>query len=122
MKKIFIMAIIFCLSFATSVFAHPAQTVSVAIVETDLEISISHSAKDLAQHYIDQVTIKINDEVFKEEFFVGQPDNDFKVLIPLSVEVKVGDVITVVTNCNKGGKKSASLTVVDDIVFPEETP
>ncbi|HNV24141.1 MAG TPA: hypothetical protein PKH98_04555 [Candidatus Omnitrophota bacterium] len=43
-------------------------------------------------------------------------------MIPLSAEVKVGDVISIVTNCNKGGKKSAALTVSDQIVFSVEEP
>ncbi len=121
MKKI-ILAIVFSLIFITSVSAHPAKSVNLAIVGADLEISVSHPVRDLSQHYIDQITIKINDEIFKEEFFVSQTDNDFKVLIPLSAEVKVGDVISIVTNCNKGGKKSAALTVSDQIVFSVEEP
>jgi desulfoferrodoxin (superoxide reductase-like protein) len=110
MRKIIILAIVLCFAFSVPAFAHPPQNVSVAIVDKDLEVSISHPVKDLKQHYIYKIIVKINDQVSKEELFTSQPDNDFKVIIPLP-EFKIGDVISASAYCNKGGEKTATLTV-----------
>ena len=114
MKKTIILMAIFCFAFSSLASAHPAQDVSLAIVDADLEISISHPVRDLNAHYIYKIIIKINDNIFKEESFTSQPDNDFKVIVPL-LEVKIGDVISATMYCNKGGDKTVKVTAEKDI-------
>ncbi len=111
MKKIILTA--FSLFLFASVFAHAPSSVKISYnkANKNLTIEITHKVKNVESHYIDAITIWVND-VEKETINPQKQTSKEKHTFQYSVGVlKSGDVVKVMANCNKMGKRSASITI-----------
>lgn len=96
-----------------TLFAHPASNVEVSYdVETQiLNVSFEHKVKDADDHFIFEIKVYngkkeiITQEISRQETLEG---GSFQYKL---IDVKPGDKLKVRTNCNKTGKKSATIVI-----------
>ena len=93
--------------------AHPASNVTLEFnQETSiLTVNFDHKVKDLEKHFIFEIIVYVNKEVIIEQQIQKQDNLETGSLIYKIVDIKLGDKIKVRTNCNKTGKKSATLEI-----------
>ncbi|MBA7516124.1 hypothetical protein ES705_08169 [subsurface metagenome] len=76
-----------------------------------LMISIQHPVKDVTDHYIESIAIKVNGEDVKTLEYTSQSSkesHDVEVEMP---DLKTGSKISLKASCNKLGAKSGSITI-----------
>lgn len=111
MKKI-ILTTISILLFA-AVFAHAPSAVKISYNKADkvLNIEVTHKVSNVESHYIDIITIWVNDvekEVIKPTRQTAKEKHSLEYNIGA---LKQGDVVKVTANCNKMGRRTASITI-----------
>jgi len=112
MKKnvIVLLAVILLLTLSMFVYSHPAAKVTLSVEGKVLNVTINHNVGNPENHYINEIIILLNDkEIIKQIFFI-QTDNMQKASYTIP-SLKIGDKITVKTNCSRGGKRSGTITV-----------
>lgn len=117
-KHLFIILLI--LLFLTNVFsfsasAHPASEMSVSYnIETELlNVSITHEVTDSTSHYIDQIIIYKNGEVYTSFNYTRQPTNR-SFNYSFNVSANMNDTLEVLTHCNLGGTLTEQIIVSSD--------
>jgi len=95
------------------VMAHGASDVDLSFDEENsiLTITVEHSVKDPASHYIDEIIVELNGEEIIKQSFSKQTDDNYQVVSYVIIDAKAGDEIEAITNCSKFGKKKAKITV-----------
>lgn len=89
--------------------ADPAKKVELSYKDGKLKIVAVHPVKDVTEHYIDLIVIKVNDKEVKQIKLTKQSSaaaEELEVALP---DLKKGTAIDVKTRCNKYGFKSGSL-------------
>jgi len=89
--------------------ADPAKKVELSFKDGKLKIVAVHPTKNVNDHYIDQIVIKVDKKDVKELKFNKQSSaeaQEVEVVIP---EIKPGTTVEVKTRCNKFGFKSGKL-------------
>lgn len=111
MIRLFICFFIVLIGF--NLFAHPASKVDLTFNNetSELKAIFNHKVRDTDDHYIYEVTVYLNDEEIIIQKLKSQESTDSGMLIYKITDAKSGDVIKVVTECNKSGKKSAKITL-----------
>lgn len=100
--KIFFMALLILL-FTVPVFSNPPRDISLKILETKLEIFVTHPSDSPAQHFIKTIKVFQNDkEVFNQEFS-GQEADGQKAVFSLP-GLKKADKIKVRAVCSVYGE------------------
>lgn len=108
MKK-FVFLLAFLIAVPVFVKAHPAKKVILSYENGKLVIEAVHPVKDAEDHFIDKITIWVDDKEVKVVEPVKQSSlEEEKTEIELP-DVKAGSVIKVKTECNKFGSKTAEL-------------
>lgn len=111
MKHLLLLALFLLAGF--NLLAHPAGNVTLQYDATTKLVSVGfeHGVKSALDHFIDSVTLKLNGKTIVtqnmsiQETLAGG-SYTYKVL-----NLKKGDSLEAITNCNKGGKKSAKITL-----------
>ncbi|PKN79420.1 MAG: hypothetical protein CVU48_05375 [Candidatus Cloacimonetes bacterium HGW-Cloacimonetes-1] len=111
LNKLF--AILIMLSTIAVIFAHPASDVKPTfdLSKGSLVITYDHKVKDGGEHFIFDVKILLNKKEIINQKMGKQDSIAGGTVYYKIVDAKVGDKITVVTDCNKGGKKSIVIDV-----------
>lgn len=93
--------------------AHPASNVNLEFnQETSiLTVNFDHKVKDAEKHFIFEIIVYLNKEVIIEQKMERQDDMETGNLVYKIIDAKLGDKIKVRTNCNKTGKKSATVEI-----------
>lgn len=109
----YISIIILLLAFAASLAAHPASNIALNYdAKTQLlTVSFEHSVKNPADHFINNVTIKIGGKEVISQTLSSQEMASGGSLVYKLHRLAPGTQIEAVSNCNKMGKKSAKLTL-----------
>jgi hypothetical protein len=92
------------------VSAHPPSDMSVIYHELskDLQVTITHTVPNPAEHYIKEVTVTINGRVVNDSLYKSQPAPDtFTYTYP--VETVPGDEIRVTASCVLTGSLTRTL-------------
>ncbi len=117
MKKKYVSITILLLIFLTSTFsfsasAHPASEMSVSynIEKELLNVSITHKVSDSSSHYIDQIIIYKNGEIYASLNYTSQPTNN-SFYYSYDVSANLSDTLEVFTHCNLGGTLTEQLIV-----------
>ncbi len=96
-----------------AIFAHaPKKLVLSYDKETcNLIVSVQHPVKDVQDHYIESLTVKVNGEIVKTLDYTFQSSREnHEVKIELH-DLEPGTKVEVKAVCNKLGSKSGSLTI-----------
>ncbi len=112
-KMIGSLTLLISLTGATMVYAHPASNLN-ATFDPDtkmLRTVITHNVSAPDRHYIDKVDITLNGNVIIGHVVSRQDNNIEQTVSYLIPDVKAGDVLSVDTNCNKGGKLKKDIKV-----------
>jgi len=98
--------------FSTTASAHRPKRVDLQYESATqtLSVTITHSVKNPAKHYIEDISISVNGEKVSEHEYKSQSDKD-TFTVEYTVPAKDGDTIKVKAGCNYFGSKSTELTV-----------
>jgi hypothetical protein len=93
------------------VFAHPASEVKANFdrAKGSLTISFDHKVKDLNDHFIYDLKVLVNKKEIINQKISKQENLEGGSLYYRLTDTKPTDKITIVTDCNKGGKKSITI-------------
>ncbi|MDD1706267.1 MAG: hypothetical protein LUQ12_04440 [Methanoregulaceae archaeon] len=113
MQKLCFLIIILLFAITGVAAAHPPARIELTYTEQSGELgtTITHNVADPATHFVREVVIRKNGEVYASENFTGQPSPDiftYRYQIPLSP----GDEVTATADCNIGGSVTARLSVM----------
>jgi desulfoferrodoxin (superoxide reductase-like protein) len=106
--------VILAVSFAAaSVLAHPPKRVELdfEIDEHLLKIRIDHEVKDIKSHYIEEIHVKLNDDVVIQQKFTSQQGEDHQEAIYMMTDAELKDKVTVIVYCSISGKKSRTIEI-----------
>lgn len=111
MKKIIISTL--SMLFVIAAIAHAPSSVKLSYNKTDkiLSVEIFHKVNNTESHYIDIITIWVNDQEVETLKPTKQTSKEKHVLNYEIGTLKAGDVVKVMANCNKMGKKTATITI-----------
>lgn len=93
--------------------AHPASEVKASFDKNTsiLKVDFTHKVDNESAHFVFDVEVKLNGKkAVKQELWKQESKEGGSVLYKLT-DAKVGDKIQIITDCNKGGKKSETLVV-----------
>jgi len=112
MKKLFF-ALMMLVSVPLFVRADPPRKITLTYNnETKkLNIEVFHPVKDVTDHYIDMISIKVNGkevQVIKPKKQSDAKNETVDVSVP---EIAKGSEVTVKARCNKFGSKSKTITI-----------
>ncbi len=112
MKKyaFILMVLIFTLS---SLFAHPANSVDLTFDKATsiLKVNFTHKVGDETAHFIYDVEVKLNGKKLINQETLRQDTKEGGYYLFKIVDAKVNDKISVMVDCNKGGKKTETLVI-----------
>ncbi|PKN74826.1 MAG: hypothetical protein CVU49_06755 [Candidatus Cloacimonetes bacterium HGW-Cloacimonetes-2] len=108
-----ILVLVVLMALATWLSAHPASNVLVTYSNENhvLSLTISHQVRDAADHFISKVTVKVGNAEILTHKLTMQDSLTGGVLLYKLPGLASGSRITVITDCNKGGRKTAQITV-----------
>ncbi len=112
MKRIIILILLSAL-FTLGLFAHPANKVTASFnAETSiLTVEYEHKVNNANDHFINNITVSLNGRKAIEQLLSLQESAAGGTFIYKMPGLKKGDKIAVQTECNKGGKKSSTITI-----------
>jgi desulfoferrodoxin (superoxide reductase-like protein) len=114
-KKVLIsLMLITTIILSTQAIAHPPQDM-VLLYDFEIKIltvTITHNSPGPTLHYINQVNIKVNDELIISESYDSQPSTS-QFSYTYTVQAETGDEIEVMAFCNIQGSITRSITVRD---------
>lgn len=108
----FLFLCIVCMLYSSSVGAHPPSEVTLSYDETEktLTVTITHTTKDPAGHYVKSVEIKKNGKSLGVHSYQSQLDTS-TFSYTYKVSASRGDLLEVIAVCNKFGSKTGTLRV-----------
>ncbi|PKP23142.1 MAG: hypothetical protein CVU05_00645 [Bacteroidetes bacterium HGW-Bacteroidetes-21] len=111
MKRGLIFLFVLIVSFPA--FAHPPKKITLnADPNTKtLKINVVHPVKDTEAHFISKIQILLNGQEVETLNYTKQTSAAAEIVVYTLDEMKEGDKIEVVANCNKAGQKKASVVV-----------
>lgn len=112
MRKMIFIAMLMMLA-TIALMAHPAGKVNVSwdAKTQSLGVDFEHKVRDAADHFVYNITIQVNGKKALEQILPLQESGDGGSFVYKMPGLKKGDKVNVVTDCNKGGKKSATITI-----------
>lgn len=107
-----ILLVVFLIS-SVALMAHPAKAVNLNFdkATSTLRVSFEHPVENPAKHFIHEFEVQINGKLVVTQLDSKQENKDGGSVMYKLIDVKAGDKISVVVDCNKGGKKTATITV-----------
>ena len=111
MKHIVLLALM--LALVVGIYAHAAADISANYTAKTrtLNISFDHSVKDPSTHFIQGIVVRLNDITIISQVCTAQETasgGEFVYRIP---NLKKGDVLDIILDCNKGGRNSAKMVL-----------
>ncbi|MCP4641938.1 MAG: hypothetical protein GY851_15965 [bacterium] len=93
--------------------AHPPKSLEVKFDKTKktLDVTVKHSVSDTEKHYVKELKVEVNGKEVITQKTSKQESDDEQTYTYKLTDVKKGDKIKAVANCNKYGKKSKEITV-----------
>lgn len=112
MKKVLIIAILSIIAMV-GLNAHPANTVK---AEYDaktalLTVDFAHKVTNASDHYIFNLIVELNGKKMIEQNLSRQENLEGGSLVYKMLNLSKGDKVKVTADCNKGGKKSTTITI-----------
>jgi len=93
--------------------AHPASEVKAVFEKNSsiLKVDFTHKVKDEAEHFIFNIEVNLNGKKAVKQELWRQDSKEGGSVIYKIVDAKIGDKIQISTECNKGGKKSETISI-----------
>lgn len=96
--------------------AHPPKSIELAFNEETktLEVTFTHSVKDPEDHFIEKVTVLLDDKEIISQKCKIQATEEGGSLVYRIPEAKEGSKISVVAKCNKMGRRKKGLVIGEE--------
>lgn len=91
--------------------AHPPSKIEASVEGETVKVTIIHNVKDKTTHYIEEVTLTLNDKELIDKKETTQLDNSKQIEVFEIPGLKAGDTLVIKATCNKFGSKKLKLTV-----------
>jgi len=93
--------------------AHPPSKIILEFnAETSiLKVEMPHLVKDVTEHFIDRVEVKLNGKEILKQALLTQQDLEKQTVIYQIHDAKSGDELEVTAHCNVFGKKKETLQI-----------
>lgn len=97
----------------SGLLAHSAQevTANYDMESKLLKVDFEHKVRDASDHFIYEVKVEVNEKEIITQLISKQENGDGGQLTYRIPDLKVGDEVKIITECNKRGKKSIELTI-----------
>jgi len=124
MKKFLMFGLIFFVVLSSTAIAHSPSSMSISYdsIKKELLVSITHTVVDPSSHYIYNIKIEKNNELYKSFDYISQPTSSSFTYNYSDITGENGDVFTVGAYCIQGGQISKSLTVGSITEEKKNTP
>ncbi len=111
MKKIAL--ILVSMFFITTLMAHAPSSIKLSYNKTGgkLNIEVVHKVNNTESHYIDEITIWVNNTEIETIAPGSQSSKERHILEYEIGALASGDIVKVMANCNKMGKKTVQLII-----------
>jgi len=115
MKSLVLTILLVILAFPVCLFAHSPDSITLSHEKDEdrefLKITVSHDVRNVERHYVESITITVNDEELEELTFSYQETDEFH-----SIEYEVsglnpGDVVKIEASCSRIGSASEEFTI-----------
>jgi hypothetical protein len=105
--------VLFIVIMVSGLFAHPADDINTNFdpIKSVLTVTAIHTVKDVDDHFIEEISIKLNKKEIITQTFKTQTDLKEATALYKIIDAKAGDTITVTTKCNQFGKKTDKILV-----------
>lgn len=112
MKKFFMTTFLIMFGL-TLLMAHPASSINLSFDKTNatLKVDFQHKVSDEGSHFIYDVEVKLNGKKIAAQSMFKQDNKEGGYVIYRIVDAKAGDKISVMVDCNKGGKKTETIVI-----------
>ncbi len=109
MKQLIVIIALLLLSL--SAFAHPASDITAQYTAKSrtLSITFDHAVKDAAAHYIQGVQVRQGGITIISQVCTTQDTSLGGELLYKIPNLKKGDTLEIIMDCNKGGRKSIKM-------------
>lgn len=115
MKKISLLLNTFFI-FNVLLFSHPPSEINIQfnLKNKEVKVIINHNVKNTTDHYIERITLLLNDKKIIEQISSVQIDNAKQIYIYIIPELKHKDKMTISAKCNKFGTLKKDFVVKDE--------
>lgn len=98
--------------FATA-YAHAPRSVDITYDKEKevLTVEMEHRVRDVSNHYIDVITVFVNDKEAKKKTLEQQSDDNKEKQTFQMDGLKAGDIVRVHASCNRVGSRSSTITI-----------
>jgi hypothetical protein len=112
-EKVLILVIVLVLSLSLSVYAHPPGKIEMFFNAENnmLEVTVTHNSNNISDHYVNNVTVRLNDDQNIEHSFITQTDQNIQYLHYMIPGAESEDTITLTAECSKFGSREKKITV-----------
>ncbi|MFH1416098.1 MAG: hypothetical protein ABIH89_08475 [Elusimicrobiota bacterium] len=121
-KKIVLVLLVMIFAAGGYSYSHPPSKMTFSY-DTDTKVLIvimNHEVKNPKEHYIEDVSVYLDDRLIAEQSFGSQIYVEKQVAVYLVVDANLGNTIKVRADCNKGGSYTGEYIVKKKEV-PEKT-
>jgi sulfur carrier protein ThiS len=96
-----------------SAFSHAPKKITLSYDKESgsLIVSVIHPVKDVKDHYIESIAVKVNGEIVKTEEYTSQTSKESEDVTIALPDLKTGDEIEIRAKCNKMGAKTGEITL-----------
>lgn len=101
------------LTVSSAAWADPPRSVEVSMDSARKVLSVKaiHPTRNTGRHYINLVTVRINDREAVRQMFSSQGDAAFQEGMYVLPDAKPGDTVSVEAACSMGGKRVGTIAV-----------
>jgi hypothetical protein len=107
-----IMFFLISIPLSTNIMAHSPSSMKISynLEAKTINATISHSVSNPNNHYVNEIEVRINEQLYETFEYTSQPGSSFTYALD-SIEADVGDIIEVKAICNQGGQITRQLTI-----------
>ncbi len=115
MKNPVLTILLVILAFPVCLFAHSPDEITLSHEKDEdrefLKISVFHSVRNVERHYVESITISVNDEELEVLTFSNQETDEFQDVEYEVTDLSPGDVVKIEASCNRIGSASEEFII-----------
>ncbi|MFO7873743.1 MAG: hypothetical protein R6U62_04605 [Bacteroidales bacterium] len=115
MKKLGLAILIVTLALPVCLFAHSPGDITLSYEKDEdrevLIISVAHSVRNVERHYVESISISVNDEELEVLTFSNQDTDDYQDVEYEVPGLSQGDAVEIKASCNRIGSATEEFVI-----------